>query len=591
MNDQRPVETAAADRFEHQPETRGLDLYAADPWLEPLLGLYLDPAEHAHLAPRLHRLGRLVTSELEDLAREADHQPPELAPRNRLGDGEQRVLNSRAYREMERLAFGEFEMAAQSHRPALGWPRPVSHAAKYTFQLLFAQGEFGLLCPVSMTDSLTRTIRRHASPELLGRYLPRLLAGELDRLWQGAMFMTELQAGSDIGATETRAVRDGAGWRLYGDKWFCSNVDAGLALVLARPEGAPAGLAGVSLFLLPRWREDGSANAYRIVRLKDKLGTRAMPSGEIVLEGAEAHLIGELGPALEGRGFQLIAEMVNQSRLSNGVRAAGLMRRAVHEAVTVALGRRAFARRVLDFPLAHRQLAKMIVPAEQALSIALFTADCLAKADAGDAHAAKLRRILTPLVKLRACRDARRVTGDAMEMRGGSGYIEEWIEPRLMREAHLGSIWEGTSNIIALDVVRAAGREGADAALVATLRPLLAAAPDDLREPLAERLDAALALLARVAAARGHDDRLARQAATALYNATTAVLMVEEARRLGATAAGEPPGSLDLARLDLARLVVAHRLAPRDPLAEPSPALEAASARVVAQWVGARKGH
>ncbi len=242
--------------------------------------------------------------------------------------------------------------------------------------------------------------------------------------------------------------------------------------MLARPEGAPEGTAGLGLFLMPRTLPSGEMNRYRIVRLKDKLGTRAMASGEIALEGAEAWLIGELN-----QGFKQMTEMVNQSRLSNGVRSAGMMRRAVHEALTVALGRHAFGKRLIELPLVRRQLIKMILPAEEALSVALFTADCLDRADAGEAEAQTLRRILTPLVKLRACRDARKVTGDAMEMRGGNGYIEEWIEPRLLRESHLGSIWEGTSNIIALDVVRAAAKAGAHRALAQRLEAMIAGAP------------------------------------------------------------------------------------------------------------------
>src|SRR5512145_3081813 len=299
------------------------------------------------------------------------------------------------------------------------------------------------------------------------------------------MFMTERLAGSDVGATETRAVPQagefGDHWVLYGEKWFCSNADADLALVLARPEGAPGGTAGLGLFLMPRTLPSGEPNRYRIVRLKDKLGTRAMPSGEIVLEGAAAWLVGDLG-----QGFKQMAEMVNQSRLSNGVRSAGMMRRAVHEALTVALGRRAFGARLIDLPLVRRQLIKMILPAEAALSVALLTAQCLDRADAGEAEAQVVRRILTPLIKLRACRDARKVAGDAMEMRGGNGYIEEWIEPRLLRESHLGSIWEGTSNIIALDVVRAAAKAEAHRVLARRLKTTIAAAPKDVVEDLTQ---------------------------------------------------------------------------------------------------------
>jgi alkylation response protein AidB-like acyl-CoA dehydrogenase len=431
------------------------------------------------------------------------------------------------------------------------------------------------MCPVSMTDSLTRTIRRFASPELVERYLPGLLAEDFESQLQGAMFMTERFAGSDVGATETRAVRQsgefGDHWLLYGDKWFCSNAGADLALVLARPDGAPGGTAGLGLFLMPRMLPSGAPNRYRIVHLKDKLGTRAMASGEIVLEGAAAWLVGDLG-----QGFRQMTEMVNQSRLSNGVRSAGLMRRAVHEALTVALGRRAFGERLIDLPLVRRQLIKLILPAEEALSVALFTADCLDRADAGEAEAQTLRRILTPLIKLRACRDARKVTGDAMEIRGGNGYIEEWIEPRLLRDSHLGSIWEGTSNIIALDVARAASMAEAHRTLARRLGPMIASAPADIAPSLADRLEAALALIERSAGKDG-DARAARQAATGLYHVTAAALFACEGERLG-----------DPVRLDLARLALAHKLSPRDPLAASPPEDEAAAGRVIDALVAAR---
>jgi acyl-CoA dehydrogenase len=553
------------------PESRGLDFYHSDRSLKALLGLYLPPAEFRHMEPCFERLGRLVGGPLDDLAREADRTPPRLEPRNRQGEDHQSIVKAPAYLDMEGLAFGELALAALSHRPALGWERPLASAGKYALTYLFAQSEFGLLCPVNMTDSLTRTIRRFAAPELLDRYLPGLLAADMESQLQGAMFMTERSAGSDVGATETRAVPAGDHWLLYGDKWFCSNADADLALVLARPQGAPAGTAGLGLFLMPRTLSSGEPNRYRIVRLKNKLGTRAMPSGEIVLEGAAAWLVGDLG-----QGFKQMAEMVNQSRLSNGVRSAGMMRRAVHEALTVAIGRRAFGRRLIELPLVRRQLIKMILPAEEALSVALFTADCLDRADAGDAEALVLRRILTPLIKLRACRDARKVAGDAMEMRGGNGYIEEWIEPRLLRETHLGSIWEGTSNIIALDVVRAAAKAEAHRALAGRLKAMLGIGLNDAVEPLTERLDAALALLDRVQR-EDSDAREVRRAATGLYHATAAILFAFEARQLG-----------DPVRLDLARLVLAHKLGPRDPLAGSSPHEEAAADHVIDALVAAR---
>ncbi len=387
-----------------QPETRGANFFAIDRSLRDLLTLYLPEEDRRHLEPHFMRLGALIGDRLDDLAAAADRNPPVLHPRDRQGRDVGHVEKHPAYRELERLAFSEFEMAAMSHRPALGWPKPIHHVAKYTFQYLFSQSEFGLMCPLSMTDSLTRTLRRFGDKALVDRYLPALLAGEADAFAQGAMFMTEQEAGSDVGATVTVAVPDGDAWRLHGDKWFCSNADADMALVLARPEGGSAGTRGLGLFLLPRILPDGTPNRYRVIRLKDKLGTRSMASGEITLNGASAWLVGELE-----RGFVQIAEMINQSRLSNAVRSAGMMRRALHEALCVARGRAAFGRRLVDLPLMQRQLLKIMLPAEEALSMCLFTATALRRADEDEALGKGLRRILTPLVKFRCCRDARKV--------------------------------------------------------------------------------------------------------------------------------------------------------------------------------------
>jgi hypothetical protein len=252
-----------------------------------------------------------------------------------------------------------------------------------------------------------------------------------------------------------------------------------------------------------------------------------------------------------------------------------MMRRAVHEAFTVARGREAFGKRLIELPLVRRQLIKLILPAEEALSIALFTADCLDRADSGDAQSQALRRILTPLIKLRACREARKVAGDAMEMRGGNGYIEEWIEPRLLRETHLGSIWEGTTNIIALDVIRAAAKTHAHRALSERLQPMIAAGPPDLAAALGERLEGALRLVESSSTDR--NSRTARAASSGLYHATAAALFLHEAAKTGYTI-----------RIDLARLVITHKLGVRDPLAAPSADDEAAADRVIDALAAAR---
>ncbi len=297
-----------------------------------------------------------------------------------------------------------------------------------------------------------------------------MLSGDVATMWKGTQFMTERAGGSDVGSIETvaRAWSHGK-WRLTGDKWFCSHADADVALLLARPEGAPAGTRGLALFAMPRRLKDGSRNAYRIVRLKDKLGTRSMASGEILLEGAEAWMVGEAD-----RGLKQMMEQVNLSRLSHGVRAAAMMRRCVNEALTCARHRAAFGKTIIEYPLLRRQLLKIIVPTEQSLSMFLFAASAMDRANAGSRPAEDCLRILTPLLKFRACRDNIPVATGAMEVRGGNGYIEEWVHARLVRDAHIGVLWEGTSNINALDIVaRAVGKSGTHRTLALALTNLL----------------------------------------------------------------------------------------------------------------------
>jgi acyl-CoA dehydrogenase len=552
--DMGSIEKAAALTVKHPvPDSRGLNLFEADPDFFPLLKLYGGEKLAEHLKPYLHRLGALAGDALDALAGEADRNPPQLQHRNRQGQDEQRILKHPAYVEMEKLAFGEFALAAISHRDnLLGWQGRLPPIAKYALTYLFVQAEFGLCCPVSMTDSLTRTLKKFGSPALIDRYLPALTSLNLESLFQGAMFMTEQGAGSDVAATQTQAftVEGKPGeYQLFGDKWFCSNADADLAMVLARTQGNAEedSKEGISLFLMPKRLQDGSHNAYRIVRLKDKLGTRSMASGEIKLEGATAYLIGE-----PGRGFVQMADMVNNSRLSNGVRAAGLMRRAVSEASFIANERTAFGKRLVDMPLMQRQLSKMRLSMEQSRSMMFQCAKALEAADKDsegkgkDSQAYKLLRILTPLIKFRACRDARKVTGDAMEVRGGCGYIEEWPDARLLRDAHLGSIWEGTSNIVALDVLRAIQKDNALPALETlwdrmlnalnnkNLRPALEQAKNSVKH----QLHAAL-----------KDESLAREAASATYHLTSAISLAWEADQSGLTA-----------RASLAQSVLVHRL-------------------------------
>jgi hypothetical protein len=539
------------------PDTTGMNFYRADPALADLLRIHLPNALFQHIEPHLDRLGELAGGHLDECARLADRHTPVLHPRDRFGRDVQSIEYHPAYRELERAAFGEFGIHAMSIRKGImGWPEKYPVTAKHAFTFLFNQAEFGLGCPINVTDGCAKLLANFGSEELKARYLDGLTQTDMDKLTQGGQFMTEKEGGSDVGTLTSVAVQEGDHWRLFGEKWFCSNADAKVVMLLARPQGAVDGTRGVGLFLTPRFLDDGSQNHYRIVRLKDKLGTRSMASGEIRFEGAIAYAVGRLD-----RGFVQMAEMVNSSRLSNGVKSAALMRRAYHDAMTVARNRVVFGSRIIDLPLGRRQLMKIMLATEQALSMSFVTADALDRAEAGSQNAAALLRILTPTLKFRATRDARKVCGDAMEMRGGTGYIEEFATARLLRDAHLGSIWEGTGNIVALDALkRAVGRHGAESALAADLHARLdesVIVPQAWRGRLHGLVDRAVGF-AREVASRADNEGDARRATTSLYHVASAVTLAWEGTRIH-----EMRG--DARRLLLSRLVLDHRLSSGDP--------------------------
>ena len=333
-----------------------------------------------------------------------------------------------------------------------------------------------------------------------------------------------------------------------------------MALLLARPEGGAPGTSGLGLFASPRHREDGSRNNYRIVRLKPKMGSKSMASGEIKFEGATAYALGEVGPG-RNQGLKQMMDQVNMSRLSHGVRAAGMMRRCLNEALAVAGDRIAFGDYIKNKPLLRRQLMKLMVPTEQVLSMVMCTATQLHLAEQGDTKAMQLVCILTPLIKFRSVRDNIEVATGAMEVRGGNGYIEDWMDARLVRDAHLGVLWEGTSNINALDIItRAVAKVGAHRDLKDDLQERLddtAELPGQYRGELSSTVDRAFGFAEDVASTG--NEPLCRQASDALYNVTSAVFLACEGATLGADGG-------DARRLILSCMVVDHRLSPRDPL-------------------------
>ena len=303
------------------PDTDGINFYTADGDLAFLLQQHLSVREFELAHPLLLHMGEVASQKMDILAEIANRQGPVLMQYDKRGQRIDEVVFHPAYHELEKIAYEDFAIAACCHRAgALGWPGKVPQSVKFALGYLGMQAEAGVFCPVSMTDALACVLERYASKPLQQRFLPGLTALTMADLQQGAMFLTEKQGGSDVGLTttiarprrldQTSATMLQPEWELWGDKWFCSNVSADLILTLARPEGALDGTRGLGLFLIARTLDDGARNAYTIHRLKDKLGTRSLATGEVTLHGAQAYLVGSLE-----HGFVQMTEMINLTRI------------------------------------------------------------------------------------------------------------------------------------------------------------------------------------------------------------------------------------------------------------------------------------
>ena len=399
----------------------------------------------------VHELGRLAgTQQAIDWGFQANANPPQLRTHNRFGDRIDEVEFHPAWHELMKVAIGH-------GLHALPWrePRPGAHAARAAAFYIWSQVEGGHGCPVSMTYAAVPTLRKTQSIAALWEplmttldYDPGLRPASTKKGVLFGMAMTERQGGSDVRANTTRAVPAGANGEhlLTGHKWFCSAPMCDAFVVLAQ---APDGL---SCFLLPRVLPDGTRNAFHIERLKDKLGNRSNASSEISLNGALAVMVGE-----EGKGVRTIIEMVNHTRLDCVIGSASLMRQAVAQATHHAAHRSAFGKLLSEQPLMVNVLADLAVESEATTLLMMRLAGAFDRsADPAEAH---FKRIGVAVAKFWACKRALAVVAEALECHGGNGYVEESILPRLYREAPLNSIWEGSGNVNALDVLRAMQRE------------------------------------------------------------------------------------------------------------------------------------
>lgn len=476
----------------------GLNLYQVDLPLREQLSRRIDPQLLPWAEERLSNWGELCGGPIARRAEVIDKNPPRLERYDRWGQEVNAVVHhSDAIATKKDLCEAGYTGFSWGDE-VIGDPdkRKVASLLSTSFNYMLCQSDTGMACACGMTGGVARIIERFAPPEVKERYMPRLVTTNFEDQWDGAMFMTERSGGSDLSQTETNAIKDGEHWLLDGEKWFCSNVDAKAILTLARPEGSGPGTKGLALFLVPSLLEDGTPNGIHIRRIKDKLGTRSVPTGEVTFERAVGYQVGEAGI-----GLVRMMEMVNASRLGVAVMGAGIARRTALEAALHASQRRAFGRLIRDYPMVRETLIDMQIEAESALHLCLESSSLGGRVAAGKAEEGdqEFLRILTPLTKIRSARVGLDNASQAVEVLGGNGYIEDWPTARQLRDAQCHTIWEGTENINSLDVLRAMAKTNAHTALLDRVDRVIEDASGEDAESLAQARDSA-AEAAKIAA-------------------------------------------------------------------------------------------
>jgi putative acyl-CoA dehydrogenase len=508
---------ATHDVTNQSPPFEGRNLFADDAALRDAVGRYAPDAAEA-----LTNLGSTFGSrEAFERGHLANEHPPRLRTHDRQGRRLDVVEFHPAYHECLAASFAAgLHCRTWEHLAIPGAaPRPGAHVARAAGFYMAAQAEAGHCCPITMTHAAIPTLRLNR--DIAGIWIPRILSRTYDPAFRPAsekasvtlgMGMTEKQGGTDVRTNTTSAepIAPGAGGgthRLIGHKWFMSAPMSDAFLVLAQA------LGGLSCFLVPRFLPDGQINAMQFQRLKDKLGNRSNASSEVELHGAEGWLVGE-----EGRGIPAIIEMVTATRLDCAVSSAGLMRLALAVAIHHARHRTVFQRRLVDQPLMTQVLADMALDVEAATALAFRLAAAVDRAP-DDENARAWVRLMTPVTKLWVCKLAPGLVYEAMECLGGNGYVEDGLIARIYREVPVNAIWEGSGNVMALDVLRVMQREPETLARVldtllaeAAGHPTLVAAHQTLVGSVANKHNIE-------ARGRGISEKLAVLAAATLLNA------------------------------------------------------------------------
>ena len=518
-----------------QEEPRLGNQYDDDAVLRSYLGWRLPKKVLADIEPDLRRLGNRVATDILALAERAEASPPKHIPYDAWGRRVDRIETSDAWRELDSISASEGIVATAFER-AHGVHSRIDQIARL---YLFAPSSALYSCPLAMTDGAARFLEVHGD-EATRPVFAHLTTRDPRQFWTSGQWMTERTGGSDVGSTSTIArCETGNDYRLYGLKWFTSATTSQVAMTLARIEGAPPGGSGLSVFLLTLRDREGMLRNIRVDRLKDKLGTRALPTAELTLEGTPAQLVGGAG-----EGIRKIATLFNVTRVYNAVAAVAGMRRAVALATDYARRRFAFGKPLIEQPLHVETLAEMQLELRAAFLLAFRVVELLGKEECGEATESDLQllRFLIPIAKLYTAKQAIAVASETVEAFGGAGYVEDSGIPRLLRDAQVLSIWEGTTNVLSLDALRAMERVDAFSVWVSDIRRRLSAVKATALRESAERVSHTVQRIEEYAARASRSDKDFQQAGArafsfAIARSEAAMLLIEHADALSEPAA------------------------------------------------------
>ncbi len=435
------------------------------------------PAEDFEWADgTLRRFGELVGGPIARNADIIDASPPQLVRWDRWANEVNEIVHHPATLDSKSALWEAGYVsgfAAEERQRGRPTPAVVLGASSY----LLSQADTGMVCSLGMTSGVAGLVDAYAPPDVRDRLLEGLRASDLDGGTDGSMFLTERDGGSDLGRTVHCTARDIGDGRVLidGEKWFCSNIDGAAIVMLARPEGAPDGPAGLGLYLVPRERDDGSRNGISMRRLKPKLGTKSVPTGEVEFHEALGYALRPQGSdaaaaVSDAGGLNRMMEMVNGSRFGVAMMGLGIARRSFLESAIWAHHRLVKGRLLVDLPLAREQLVDVMVELEAAVALGFECAAANRRSDG-----LRLRRILVPAAKVRLCRLGVEASSFAVELHGGNGYCEDWGLTRQLRDAQCHPIWEGSENVCALDVLRAIRRDAAHEAVLSRIDECLQA--------------------------------------------------------------------------------------------------------------------